>query len=252
MWVTGDDVGVASTFRLEDVAVAAHKVTKQPTVLQRYPTVVQVDVYDNFAWMQICAGTILNELYIMSAATCFSGIMYPGPLYRRIRSGANYRQVGGAINYVDREYNFERNDTDRPTFTHDISVVRLSDRLFFTHLIRPSPILQQGSVVPSGIRLSQLGWNSYNDTNNALSSASVTTFVLPSNNTHWFNSSSNIMTAYPSAPALLTGDPGSPWIWANITVGITPWYNSFETGSGRACFATAVAAYTNWIINVAR
>lgn len=91
---------------------------------------------------------------------------YGGPNTRRVRAGANYRHVGGVIAYVERVINhhgFRNYTVGNGTaavirFVHDISVVRLSNFLPFTNLIRQAPILAQGSVVPGNLWLNQVGW----------------------------------------------------------------------------------------------
>ncbi|XP_039760321.1 chymotrypsin-like elastase family member 2A [Pararge aegeria] len=240
--------GASSAFRLEDVAIASNGSTNgttNVTTLHQFPSIVQVEFYNSWgwgAWEQTCAASILNELNVLTAASCFSGPSYPNVQYRRIRAGANTRNAGGMVIYVDRATNFPRTSDG---VVHDISVVRLRSRMFFGTLSQQARILQQGSVVPRDSVFNQVGWGHRNVTNIALSSAFVTSFSVATNQTS--NTTSNLITAYPSFEARFNGDVGGPWIWGTITVGVIPANNRLMNST--AFSATTVSAYTNWIVN---
>ncbi|XP_045779555.1 chymotrypsin-like elastase family member 2A [Maniola jurtina] len=146
--------GAASAFHLED--------KQSGLTIYRYPTIVQVQFYtpgSSLDWTHNCAASILNQLYVLSAASCFSGPNYPGPEHRRIRAGVNYSSMGGGQTvYVSRAINYEDRNSTGAAVVHDISVVRLTSRLVYTDLVRQASFLRQGSVVPIGIAFHQVGW----------------------------------------------------------------------------------------------
>ncbi|XP_039760322.1 uncharacterized protein LOC120633952 [Pararge aegeria] len=207
----------SSAFRLEDVAIASNGSTNgttNVTTLHQFPSIVQVEFYNSWgwgAWEQTCAASILNELNVLTAASCFSG---PNRAQSSRETPSSTKWAG---------------DTE---ITLGVLVPPTFSELHALHLGTSSTlifVLYTNTLV----------------TNLALSSAFVTSFSVATNQTS--NATSNLITAYPSFAARFNGDVGGPWIWGTITVGVIPANNQLMNGT--AFSATTVSAYTNWILN---
>ncbi|KAL4717415.1 hypothetical protein ACJJTC_017302 [Scirpophaga incertulas] len=139
------------------VAQAAAKsrvVGGQPTTIEEYPSIVQVEFYiAGVFWTQSCAGVVLNNFYIVSAAHCFDRRNY-NPADRRIRAGTTLRNEGGVVVPV-REFN-------HPTFglngnDGDITVVRLGSILNLGGAIQQGSLMASGFVLPGGWPVTVVG-----------------------------------------------------------------------------------------------
>ncbi|XP_069362059.1 chymotrypsin-2-like [Maniola hyperantus] len=208
--MTTSGLRAASAFQLES------KQNRHLLALEQFPSVAQVQFYTpggSLDWTQNCAASILNQLYVLSAASCFSGPNYPGPAHRRIRVGTNYGSMGGGqVVYVSIAMNYEGNNSSAAV-VHDISVVRLTSRLVYSDLARQASLLRQGSVVPIGVAIKQLGWGGRYAV--PLQIANLTTYRSS------VDQPSNLITAVSpwGSSAWANTDAGGPWIWEGVTVG---------------------------------
>ncbi|XP_075984810.1 trypsin, alkaline C-like [Anticarsia gemmatalis] len=237
-----------------------------PTTIDKYPSIVQVDSQGVFSgiWGQSCAANILNLRNVLSAAHCFHGATYD-PSRRRIRAGATYRNTGGILVYVEREYN-------HPTYGSlgndgDITVVRLRDNLVYSPVVAQGTFIYQGAVFYDGLPVIHAGWGATTQggsaspelldvtiytVNNALCRERYLSLTIP-----------GIVTENMICAGLLDvggadacqGDSGGPLYWrdatyGDIVIGVVSWGH----GCANATFpgvSTAVASYTDWIVQTA-
>lgn len=141
-------------------------------------------------WSQSCAGNILTSTFFLSAAHCFHGpyvyfvnrwqtskyiICYItvlickqlwslfcrlyDPSRRRVRAGATYRNSGGQVANVDREFNHPSYQAvPGRGFDGDICVVRLSSPLIYNPVVQQGTIVAGGTVMPDGVPVIHAGW----------------------------------------------------------------------------------------------
>ncbi|KAL0819193.1 hypothetical protein ABMA28_008445 [Loxostege sticticalis] len=232
-----------------------------PTTIDRYPSLVQVEFRSLFAqtWSQSCAANILNEKYVLSAAHCFFGLFY-SPALRRIRAGTTYRNSGGSIVEVEREFNhptFGQNGADG-----DITVVRLAGYgLEFNPVIKPVYVVHPQSVIPDNQPVIHAGWGT-----TELGTASdvlrdVTVFTV--NREICRERYAKLEEPLPITENMICaglldvggrdacqGDSGGPLYFGNTLIGVV----SFGEGCANATFpgvSTSVGPYVQWIQTVA-
>ncbi|KAL0868679.1 hypothetical protein ABMA27_008130 [Loxostege sticticalis] len=228
------------------------------TTIENYPSMVQVDFRNGILWGQSCAANILNELYVLSAAHCFRGLFF-SPRNRRIRAGSSNRNNGGIIISVDRVHNhpsYGRLDQDG-----DITVVRLSSPLVYSHLIQQALIVNQGWQAPNNVPVVHAGWGTVQP--GGLSSAvlrhvQIYTIDRELCRTRYAPRPRSTITENMICAGVLDvggrdacqGDSGGPLYYQGILVGIVSW--------GRSCadpfypgVSAAVSSYTDWIVATA-
>ncbi|KOB69233.1 Serine protease 2, partial [Operophtera brumata] len=234
----------------------------EPTTIDRYPSIVQVDFLGVWTgtWGHSCAATILNSVYVLSAAHCFAGLFYGGPQFRRIRAGSTDRNTGGVIVNVAQVYNhpsYGMNAADG-----DISVVRLVSQLSYTPVVQASSIINQGGVLPDNMPVVHAGWG--HTAQSGVASPvlrDVTIFTVN-------NELCRVRYLGAPRPGVVTenmicagildvggkdacqGDSGGPLYYGDILVGVVSW----GEGCAQAEFpgvSTRVASYTDWIVATA-
>ncbi|XP_045779552.1 trypsin delta-like [Maniola jurtina] len=223
------------------------------TVLQQFPSVVQIETYmfwSTMEWVQECAGSILTSRMILACASCTSGWSYE-PRFRRIRAGSSFRHTGGLIFYVQDRVNHPSWSNWR--YTGDVSVIRLMNALVYSPVIQQASIASPGSWIPAGLRLNQPGWGRVQQpmiSNQEVLTASISSCGRRDGNfSNAFNATVDILCAIPQADAAPNYDVGSPWLFNNVTVGIVGGANTLGVYNG--LMAADMAKYTEWVIDIA-
>ncbi|XP_053615634.1 trypsin CFT-1-like [Plodia interpunctella] len=227
------------------------------TEIENYPSAVQVEFSTIFTWTQQCAGSILNSLFILSAAHCFSGSLYSAR-DRRIRAGTATRNSSGFIFEILHAINHP--NFDNMTLDSDITVVRLATQLTYSPTIQQATIIAPGFEFPANIPVKYIGWGLTSSTGQAshadvLQEAEVLTvdrsvcaqtyLSLPSPRNITGNMICSGLLGVGGRGAC-TDDAGGPLYYLNIVIGVISW------GQGCALpdfpgVSTNVAAFTNWI-----
>ncbi|KAM3960824.1 trypsin, alkaline C-like [Aphomia sociella] len=230
-----------------------------PTTVEEYPTIVQVEFRSAIFWSQSCAASVLNSLYVLSAAHCFSGLFY-NPSNRRIRAGTTTRGSGGQVINVEVAINHPSYSSF--TLDGDISVVRLVDRLTLSDVIQQVPIISQDFELPANLPVYHAGWGATSQGGSASSQLQdVEILTVDRGVCH-----ERYQTLFPRRSVTenmicagildvggrdaCQGDSGGPLYYQNILVGIVSW----GQGCAQAFFpgvSTRVASYTNWIVATA-
>nr|ACI45414.1 trypsin-like serine proteinase T22 [Ostrinia nubilalis] len=228
------------------------------TVIENYPSIVQVEFRTGILWGQSCAANILNTRYVLSAAHCFSGLFF-SIRNRRIRAGTTNRNNGGTTISVDAVFN-------HPTWGSldndgDITVVRLSSALVYSDRIQQVAIVNQGWEAPDNSPVVHAGWGT-------ISSGGLASALLRHVEINTINRALCRARYAPRPRSSITdnmicagvldvggrdacqGDSGGPLYFQGILIGVVSW--------GRGCadafypgVSAAVSPYTNWILATA-
>ncbi|XP_075984541.1 trypsin, alkaline C-like [Anticarsia gemmatalis] len=238
----------------------------QPTVIDRYPSIVQLDSQNPMSgvWSQSCAANILNVRYVLTAAHCVDGPLYT-PARRRIRVGSTFRNRGGRLINIQRAIN-------HPTwrslgYDGDISVVSLRQDIAYSNFARPGVIINQGATLRDGLPVVHAGWGAIFQ--NGPGSAELRDVTIYTVNTALCRQRyaslpiPGIVTDNMICAGLLDvggadacqGDSGGPLYWrdqslGDVIVGVVSW----GEGCANATYpgiSTAVSSYTNWIVQTA-
>ncbi|KAF9788981.1 hypothetical protein SFRURICE_019002 [Spodoptera frugiperda] len=135
-------------------AVPNRIVGGNPTVIENYPSIVQVESRTGIIWGQSCAASILNTRFVVSAAHCFAGIL--NTRNRRIRAGTSNRASGGVVVSINRIVNHPTYGSNQ--MDGDISVIQLASALVYNDRIQQVPIVPQGFELPDNLPVVHSGW----------------------------------------------------------------------------------------------
>ncbi|XP_047508647.1 trypsin, alkaline A-like [Pieris napi] len=231
----------------------------EETTIEKYPYIVQVEMYHSGTWNQGCGANIILRDWVLSAAHCFEGRYYR-PEFNRIRAGTTYRHQGGFIHYVD----FERNHPEYgvlATYDADISVVKLTTPLVWSPTIQKGTIVPQGYVLPDNTPVVHAGWGYTASWRPSTVLQHVEIYKI--NNSLCTERYKELLGPSVSPNMICAGlldiggrdacqrDSGGPLYAGNVIVGIVSW--GYECADARyPGISTKVSSYTNWIIQNAR
>lgn len=81
------------------------------------------------------------------------------PSRRRVRAGTTYRNTGGQVINVDREFNHPSYQAVQGRgLDGDITVVRLTSPLIYNPVVQQGTIAAHGTVMPDGVPVIHAGW----------------------------------------------------------------------------------------------
>ncbi|KAJ8709007.1 hypothetical protein PYW07_008833 [Mythimna separata] len=239
---------------------ASRIVGGNPTNIETYPSIVQVEFRTGILWGQSCAANILTSRYLLSAAHCFDGLFF-NINNRRIRAGTGNRNTGGVVISLTRRVNHP--SYGRSGMDGDISVLQLSSALVYSNQIQPISIPPQDFDLPNGLPVIHAGWGTTSSggvssailrdvtiytIDNALCTARYASLLIPQRVTENMICAGILDVGGKDA---CQGDSGGPLYSTNdILVGVVSW--------GRGCadpfypgVSARVASYTDWIIATA-
>nr|AAF24228.1 trypsin-like PiT2c precursor [Plodia interpunctella] len=243
-----------------NVDAAGRIVGGELTTIEYYTSLVQVESLGVFTntWGQSCAASILNSRNVLSAAHCFAGILYDASR-RRVRAGSTFRNTGGILALVEREFN-------HPSYGSlgldgDVSVVRLSEPLVYSPVVQQATIVAQDTVIPDNLPVVHAGWGATSWQGPASSQLQHMTIYTVNNDLcreRYLQLPNQIVTPNMICAGLLDvggrdacqGDSGGPLYYDNILIGIVSWGHQCANATFPGV-STAVAPYTNWIVQIA-
>ncbi|XP_046972394.1 trypsin, alkaline C-like [Vanessa cardui] len=225
----------------------------QPTTVERYPSIVQVEFLSQLTsvWSHNCGGRFdfLSYVYRNSDAP-----------FRRIRAGATYRHVGGLVVYVDEALNHPSYGSSG--IGGDISVVRLKTALSYSPTIQQATIVTHGSTVPDNHAVVFAGWGriasggphshvlrdvTVYTINNELCAQLYTQLSVPLNVTQDMICAGVLNVGGRDA---CHDDSGGPVYFGDIVVGVISFGYDCANGSWPS-ISSAVGSYTDWIVESA-
>ncbi|XP_037303384.1 trypsin, alkaline C-like [Manduca sexta] len=240
-------------------STASRIVGGQLTTIDRYPSLVQVEFLRIFTWSQSCAANILNNFYVLSAAHCFEGLFYDRSR-RRIRGGATFRNTGGEVIGIVREFNHP--DYDIIPSDADITVVRLSAPIIYNPVMQQGMIVPQGFEIPDNMPVVHAGWGATRWL--GLQSSQLQDVTIYTVNRQLC--AERYLSLHPSLQITgnmicagildvggkdaCQGDSGGPMYFGGVIVGIVSWGHRCANATFPGV-STAVGPYTDWIVSTA-
>lgn len=88
---------------------------------------------------------------------CTSHFRLYDPSRRRVRAGSTYRNTGGQVVGVLREYNHPAYQV-ASRYDSDIAVIRLNGLLILGPRVQQGPIAASGTIVPDNVPVIHAGW----------------------------------------------------------------------------------------------
>jgi secreted trypsin-like serine protease len=151
------------------------------------PNIIGKDFASNgsFPWMaallidgrSFCGGSLISDQYVLTAAHCTDGAKKITLLLGALNIKA--KEDGRVIYNITSESIFQHPDYNRNTITHDITVIKLPERVKFTHNIKPiclpNKYFLSQTYVGEDVRVS--GWGKPKDSASGISPALKNTTV---------------------------------------------------------------------------
>ncbi|CAB3233878.1 unnamed protein product [Arctia plantaginis] len=221
-----------------------HAVGTSETI-QNLPSICQVEFRVFLVWTHNCACSVLTTGHIISVNSCFQA----SPSNRQIRLGTATSGWGGITREVGSIINHP---------LADLTVVRLTNLVWFGPTIQNVPIVPQGFSVPENVPLSIAGWGY---------TAQGGLFTNPYLYRAWLESK-NITLCMNQHPGRVTtdnlcvgligsagrdfdsDDAGAPILYEGFLTGLAS-FGAASSNNNLPIVATAIGPYTNWIVGAA-
>ncbi|KAG7295344.1 hypothetical protein JYU34_022363 [Plutella xylostella] len=222
----------------------------EATTVEQYPSVVQVDfLLPNIGWDQMCAGTILTPLVVVSAASCFKKNVAAES--RRIRAGSSIRNSGGTIVGL-RSYRNHPEFNIPVHFDADISLLYLAQELVFSASVQPASISPKVHL-PGGSSVTLATWGRSvpdQDFSLVLREVTVTTVSFEECRRH-SEDVTTVMICFGilerDIEVACRGGTGGPMYHDGLLVGVVMFTRTCSYAYSGV--ATRVSAYEHWIWN---
>ncbi|XP_074029799.1 trypsin-7 [Leptinotarsa decemlineata] len=189
--------------------------------IEDYPYQISLQFYGRHG----CGGSILNPLFILTAAHCIFDV---NSEQISVRVGSSYRNSDGEVYAVSKIYKHPLFDLS--TFDFDIALLKLRTELTFGPGVQPVAIASSGTIIPNGVSAIATGWGRLLDGGpaaNQLQVVTLPTITTESCKTYYDDASitDRMMCAGYDEGGKDTceGDSGGPLVVTGIQIGITSW-----------------------------
>ncbi|CAH0405212.1 unnamed protein product [Chilo suppressalis] len=249
------------------VAAAANNQARIPIPAGIHPQVAALLRAGNLQrYTQTCAGTILNNRSVLTAARCVSdGRDVDEPNLWRFRVGSSRWDIGGDV-YLVR--NIIINDFDQWSMMNDVAVLRSAGTIVFGPNVQPGQFAGSDYFLQNNQAISTVGWGYlgfplwYPKNYSELQRVQLWTIDVNICRQSYFAEgfyvqNSMICSGFinPNAVAGASvrdrcfGEPGAPMFHSNVVVGIRSYGLSCMSNAAIPSINTRVSSHIDWIIS---
>ncbi|GAB0090902.1 trypsin [Sergentomyia squamirostris] len=216
----------------------------EPIDITQVPYQVSVQIYG----YHNCGGSILNQLHVLTAAHCTSGLLVS---IISVRVGSSTTNESGQVIEVERITNHP--DYNRLNYDYDYSVLKLKNPLQYFDSVQAISLPSQGQQIPDGTQLLVTGWGSTEFL--GFASDTLQGVVVPKTSmTYCRNSLGSFRitdrmfcAGYPDGVKdACQGDSGGPAVSNGVLVGVISWGDGCASADKSGVYAL-VSAVTDWI-----
>ncbi|CAB3223439.1 unnamed protein product [Arctia plantaginis] len=139
------------------LAVPKTSVRRTSAIIENYPFMASMQYgWANIAWAQNCAGTLITNNAVLSAAHCYDGKI---PAQWRVGLGSASRSNNDTIFNVAR-FTFHPSYNVLSLFDADVAIVHLTSNAVFSQTINNAAVASATSIVFPGLPVTSIGWGS--------------------------------------------------------------------------------------------
>lgn len=216
------------------------------STIEEFPYLVALEA--NLTYHDGCAGVIISQNHILTAAHCFK-LDYKNPSSYRVRAGSTLREQGGTEHEVKKfilHFGWNRKKDD-------LVVVQLKDPIEFDSTKQPIPMFEIGEESKNGSTAVTAGWGNVDQNgpkSNQLRSINMNIVDKKSCNGLWERGhgiEEGEICASGGSKSACNGDSGSPLVINSRLAGIAAYATVWCTSSPEPNVFTEIAHYREWI-----